>query len=485
MRKEFLRIARGRKIEQGEEILKDFWLTSYEGEVVEIVGNHIRELDCIVRILAGEENFSYADLFYEGNRLLSGKVKSPLEKIITLVSDRTEFVDQLSISENFICMSSKVGPLFVRSKENRTVLMSYLKEFHLSINPDLPVGALNRLQLFQLQLLKLYHQKKRGVLLNVNEYSLTEAEIEELFILINQLKEKGMTFFIVCYNPLPAQLELDHILIIKHACTVAEYEKQDCKDITQIESILGPRKLQEEFNATNPDAPVVFRLCNVKGENLWIDDFFLHKGEVSIINASSTEQKVELFHLLTGETFPLKGEILINGSSITGFSREKRIKAGLLCAENRFYEGFIFEKMTVLDNYIFQKGMRNKKLWWSFRHRKVLQQDLERTFGRGCASKKAYELSVYEQHKLKYMSYLLQRPNVLVCMDPFSSVDMETGHMAEIMLGRLAEMGTAILILCGNSGSFKESSVKEYRIDHDGFLTETETEEEENIDFWF
>ncbi len=118
MRSEYLRISNGKKIEKGVEILRDFWATAYEGEISEIVCSRIREIEYIGKLLSGFETFTSGNVYLKGKRLDDENFKKSMGASVMSVLECPEFINELSVADNYITVSERNFPVFVKEKLN-------------------------------------------------------------------------------------------------------------------------------------------------------------------------------------------------------------------------------------------------------------------------------------------------------------------------------------------------------------------------------
>ena len=76
-----------------------------------------------------------------------------------------------------------------------------------------------------------------------------------------------------------------------------------------------------------------------------------------------------------------------------------------------------------------------------------MQKEYEAELGPVINARNLYGLSKKELYTLVYYRYLISKPDVVVCVQPFSDLDMYLrGYVGELM-GRLHRNGIAVLVL--------------------------------------
>ncbi len=450
MRKEFLRISNGTKRNAETEQLHDFCLTAYEGEVTEIVGSRIHEMECLEALLSGREDFSSGTIFLRGERISTTGETRVLGKHLVPLADRNMLIEQLSIADNLFAIRKGCGPVFVKEKENRIYLERILEQFSLSIQPDQPILSLSQLQRYQLQLLKIYLTGAEAVLLDQRKMDLTNEEFFELYRLIHALKAKGVTFVALDYV-LPREWSMvDTLTVVRKAMTVVEYDRsssQRGKQQRAANRALSSVDAYEIRQTVDPAAPIALALEGLSTPKIASLDMTLRVGEIAVVFSTDHEVEQEFFRVLSGYQAPLGGRLCISGVPVRHEGHAARIEQGVLSAENWASDTYMFENLSAFDNYCLQKGLRVKRIWWHRRYRRVLREQLNRLLGHHAANRSIQELSPIEIQKLKFKSYQLAHPKVLLCLNPYSSVDIQMSMEVNQLLQELAETGIAVLLL--------------------------------------
>lgn len=477
MRKEYLRIANGTKRNADTEQLHDFCLTVYEGEVAEIVGSRIREVECLEALLSGQDDFSSGSIFFRGEKISVFGATKLLRGHFVELANCNELVEQISIADNVFSLRKEAGPLFVHEKENRMLLKQMLDRFLLTIDPDQETSSLSHLQRYQIRLLKLYLDGVEAVLLDQREMDLTNEEFLELYRLVHMLKHKGITFLVLDYV-LPREWNMvDTLTVVQNGSTVLEYDTNSSRYETQQQAAVRALSNHETCKALHPvrqDAPIVLQLDQLATEKISKIDMILHAGEIAAVFCTSHEVEMDFFQVLSGYKKPIAGRLLIDGVPASAENHAKRIRQGVLSVGNCSSESYIFETLSVFDNYCLQKGLRVKRIWWDSRYRRFLRNQLDRMFDRNISSKPMRALSPIEIQKLKFKSCLLTHPKILICLNPFSSVDIKMSLKANCLIQELADTGIAVLVLSQYHSTEGIPGIKGYTMSNHGLLFTSE-----------
>lgn len=479
MRREFLRIENGIKKGVHAEHLQDFQLVAYEGEVTLIVGHRMQELETISRLLQGKADLDYGTVFFYGKKVSTSGGLQFLQEQVVRLADNFELSEAHSIADNLFVLNGRTireEPFFVREKQNLENLQQLLQQFELDMSAHQLVRELNQLQRYQIRLLKLFWDDARAVLLDQRLLRLTDEELHELYRIIGLLKKKGMTFLVLDYRMPPFRNEIDAMVVVRDAFTCMQCDLHHLQEwkLRAFEAALEVKKRKDPFSPCAPDAPVVLEVRHVTAEKLDQLSLRLRRGEVAIVECQNHEVEQELYSLMTGELRPTSGSILMDGVPVKTEGREARIQRGVMGFDRTEYEDESFYNLTVFDNYVLKKGLKVKDIWLKPRYRHHIKRELDAMFGRRIADERLYNLDQAELQRLQFLSYQLAHPKVLVCLNPFSSVDMQTAHEAEASIQSIADLGIGVLILSRSHGFGGVGGATLYMLDKNGVLQRIE-----------
>lgn len=473
MRREFLRIRNGIKKGDHGEKLRDFEMTAYEGEITLILASRVLEMESLSALLSGNDDFSYGTVYYRGEKVsTSGKMRF-LQREIVRVGETSGLIERLSIADNLFVIhgeTSRRDPFFVPERKNAQALRELLERFGLTLQPNQKVARLSQLQRYQIHLLKLFCSGVQAVLLDQRLMHLTETEKRELYSLIRQLRNCGMTFIVLDYTP-PEELErADAILVVQQAVTRFACDTANMTPWRRemLMQALQPGRNRNLYTPCAPGAPVVLSLVNVGGPGIQNVSFQLHSGEVAFIESQSYELECVLYDILCGSVQPSRGEIRIAGKSSRASSCERRTREGVIGIDRVMAQTSEFYNLTVFDNYCMRKGQRIRELWWRIAYKRHIKRELDGMFGRKIADKPLYALTPPEQQRLQFYACMLARPKVFVCLNPFTNVDLETGQEAETLIQKTAALGIGVLVLSHGHRFDCTGGAVQYMLDEEG-----------------
>ena len=192
-------------------------------------------------------------------------------------------------------------------------------------------------------------------------------------------------------------------------------------------------------------APVVFQWKGYGEDAACKFSFDVHKGEclaVQIMDAGGME---ELRRILTGDILPESGEILLNGkkTEIPGNGR-------IAVIQERTTKTMIFPELDYMNNLCICLAEKVPSIWHDKRLRKSIRNEYSPILGRDVFEMPVEELSEKQKYQLVYTRVLLQKPEILLCIQPFSGADLAHRMFIWSMLEKFLDKGISVVILSLN-----------------------------------
>lgn len=125
-------------------------------------------------------------------------------------------------------------------------------------------------------------ENTRILIMDEPSAALTEAEIEDLFRFIRQLKQKGVGIVYISHRMDELRQIADRITVMRDGQYVASRKMSEVT-MDEIISMMVGRTIYEEPKATSqvaPDAPVVLEVKDLRSKDVRGVSFTLQKGEI-------------------------------------------------------------------------------------------------------------------------------------------------------------------------------------------------------------
>ena len=174
----------------------------------------------------------------------------------------------------------------------------------------------------------------------------------------------------------------------------------------------------------------------------------IYEGEFIVLLGKSGSGKSTLLNLISGIDAPSRGDILVNGQSLTGMSEDERTLF------RRRYIGFVFQSfnliptLTVKDNLSLPLELTGQL---DNDNRAKLVDMLEEL---GMAHRMDYypdRLSTGEQQRIAIARALIHNPSIILADEPTGNLDHDTGQDVLNLLDRLVRQAGRTMIMVTHS----------------------------------
>ena len=185
-------------------------------------------------------------------------------------------------------------------------------------------------------------------------------------------------------------------------------------------------------------------------EHVVLDDVNgeIHEGEFIVLLGKSGSGKSTLLNLVSGIDAPSRGDILVDGQSLTGMSEDERTLF------RRRQIGFVFQSfnliptLTVRDNLLLPLELTGRL---DDGNRTALEAMLEEL---GMAHRVDYypdRLSTGEQQRIAIARALVHNPSIILADEPTGNLDHDTGQDVLNLLDRLVRRSGRTMIMVTHS----------------------------------
>ncbi len=424
------------------------------GTVHALIGENGAGKSTLMKVLAGEHVPDSGELHFDGKKLNIQNPRDSLDAGISTVYQELNLVPEMTIAENMFLGSETLASnriLVDRASMNEET-DTYLKLIGLG---DYPAGTILRnLSVSQQQMVEIAKGLRRGsklIVLDEPTSAITETEVATLFKLINDLRDKGITFIYISHK-------LNEIFEISDDITVMRdgrwVETRATKDMTenQLISLMVGRELTEMFpkiKTTIGDIAFEAKGLTRKGvfENVSFD---VRHGEILGISGLMGAGRTEVARAIFGLDPLDSGEMNLLGLPYEVKAPFGAIERGLVyLPEDRKAIGLVLGR-SVLENLslasleMFTKfGLINVKY-----EREECETAVEKykvkTHSLDVAVK---NLSGGNQQKVVIGKWLMRPVKVLIVDEPTRGIDV--GAKAEIhrLISELANNGIAVIMI--------------------------------------
>ncbi len=289
--------------------LKDVSVAFRRGEVHAVVGENGAGKSTLMNVLAGELKPDSGEIKIDGRPIA---ITSPLvsQKLgIKVVYQELSLCPNLSAAENVMLPSAAArSPLsLVGRGEMRQAARKVLARLGSSgLDPATPVRKLSVAQAQLVEIARAISQQARVLVLDEPNSALSHRESENLFAIVRQLRDEGVTIIYISHHLNEVLGIADRITIMRDGRSIETMENVNLTEARLIAGMIGRDMGATPQHAVQPgaaadDRPVVLAVENlVSAPEIRRVSFQLRRGEILGIGGLPDSGKDELASALFG-----------------------------------------------------------------------------------------------------------------------------------------------------------------------------------------
>jgi ABC-type sugar transport system, ATPase component len=414
----------------GVKALDNISFKAYGGEILAFLGENGAGKSTLLKVLNGDYQPN------KGSYLLDGvekHFKSPHEAIasgISVIYQERQILMELSVAENIYLgrmPANKLGVINI-AKANK-MAQEIIEDFGLPIQASDKVKDLSIAYQQMVEIMKAYSRDNLKVIcFDEPTASLSEAEIESLFQVIDKLKKKGKIIIYVSHRMNEIQQITDKVCIFKDGRYVDTVVTKDTEEKDMIKMMVG-RDLGDVFNELDRDkeiGDVLLEVKDVSSDYVFENSFQLRKGEILGFSGLVGAGRTELMRAVIGADKLKTGEVYLEGKKITNNSPYEAMKNGIvLVPEDRKMQG-ILANLDVSDNINIALLDKNSSKLGIVDNKKEEEEAIKGIdlfkIKTPSMYKKIVELSGGNQQKCIVARWLATNPRVLILDEPTKGI---------------------------------------------------------------
>ena len=433
--------------------LREVSIDLQPGEILALMGENGAGKSTLLKVMSGVYCADQGHIALDG---VTRNFASPLDARragIRVVHQEPDIVPGTSVAENIF-----VGEL----PRNKARLVNWAKlnadaaellarfRFGRSIDPASPASDLTAAKRQMIEIMRSLRHGLKVLALDEPTSSLSEAEAEDLFGLVKQLRSDGVSILYVSHRMKEILGLSDRVAVLRDGALVGIRAAAEL-DQPQLISMMVGRTLDGGMRKTRQlDGAVVLEAKHLTSPDVKDISLTVRAGEVLGVAGLIGAGRTELAKTLFGALPHTAGKICIDGIELKISEPRDAVRAGLVYVpEERKADG-IFAERSVMENasiailrrispYRLIKKAEERKIVSDFAKRmRVKTPNLEQWIGK---------LSGGNQQKLMLARWLATAPRVLMLDEPTRGIDV--GAKADIyaLIDGLAKQGAAILLI--------------------------------------
>lgn len=436
----------------GVRALHDVSLELYPGEVTALIGENGAGKSTLVKTMTGIYQPDAGEIRINGRTVSLPTAISASEAGITAIHQETVLFDELSVAENIYlghAPKNRFG-LIDWGKMRREAQLT-LDAMAAGIDAAMPLKELGIAKKHLVAVARALSVDAQVVIMDEPTAALSQKEIEELYVLVDLLKQDGKAILFISHKFDEIYRIADRYAVFRDGEMVGKgFIKQTAQD--EIVRLMVGRSVDQIFPAR--EAVIGETVLEVSGLShpTEFDDvsFSLRKGEILGFYGLVGAGRSEVMQAVFGMTRPSGGTITLEGRTIAPRSPADAVEAGIVYVpEERGKQGVITGEPIFKNVSLPSLGKTGRNGFLRMAEEfKLARTYTERLDLRASSlSQNVSTLSGGNQQKVVIAKWLATLPKVIILDEPTKGIDIGSKAAVHQFMGELVALGLSVIMV--------------------------------------
>ena len=428
------------------------------GTVHALMGENGAGKSTLMKCLFGIYHMDEGEVFVDGEKVDIHNPDEALHKGLAMVHQELQPVPERTIAENMYLGRfplKSFGPIkVIDHKTMNEEAKKWLENVKMPFDPRKKLGHLSISQMQSIEIAKAVSQEAKLIILDEPTSSLTDNEVEALFRIVRDLRDRGVSFVFISHKMAELRQISDDITIMRDGCYVGTWEMKNISDDEIVRQMVGRDLTNIYPPLDNEPGDVLLEVNNFTSiyDNSFKNcSFKLRKGEILGFGGLVGAQRTELMEAIFGIRHIASGEVKLNGKKLDIKRPQDAINNGIgMITEDRRGSG-ILGCLSIADNvsiaslnHYLEAGIKlNKK-----KIEELVQDNVAKLSIKTPSSKTLIQaLSGGNQQKVIISRWLANNPDVLIMDEPTRGIDVGAKYEIYQIMIDLAKQGKGIIMI--------------------------------------
>lgn len=449
MKNEIFRMERVTYKENGITMLEDFNFNILEGETVGFIPINSFGMSSFLNLLQTNLPLEDGYIYYHEDTINSWKERKKGNNRITVIQDKSCLVEGMTVADNIFVLRRGFKKCIIQPSVLEKQLKPFLTDIDMHISANTYVEKLSAFERIIVELLKGIVAGHKLIVFSEISTLVSGKELAKLHHIIWHYAKQGYSFIYIG----------SHFEDLIQVCDRAVLMSNG-----RIEKVLQPREmyiknlitLTKEYDRMvrgylenkETTAALGNPVCEVYAEISSMRKplrFTVCQKECLVIQSLDNNSYREIMQMLGNDNGSPDFEIRINGKKEKIGSNRK-----IAVIQEQCTKTMLFGELSYIDNLCFNLDKRMHNVWMKGNIRRSIYQEYRQSLGKEVFATQVEALTEKQKYQLIYTRILLQKPQVVFCIQPFKGADVEHRMYIWELLEQLLEKGIAVVIIAVN-----------------------------------
>ncbi|WP_395451264.1 sugar ABC transporter ATP-binding protein [Aminobacter sp. UC22_36] len=425
------------------------------GEVHALMGENGAGKSTLMKILAGIYRRDAGEILLDGKSVEINSPRQAQDLGIGIIHQELNLMPHLTAAQNIFIGREprKAGGLLLDEARLNAKAAEIFASMHLKLDPRTPVGGLTIARQQMVEIAKALSYRSRVLIMDEPTAALNDAEIAELFAIIDRLKAEGVGIVYISHKMDELKRIADRVTVMRDSEYIGTVPAAETP-VDKIISMMVGRALTDE----RPDIPdhatseVVLEVKHLNRGTVIRDvSLSVRKGEILGFAGLMGAGRTEVARAVFGADRRDSGDIYMHGKKVDIRIPQDAVRAGIgYLSEDRKHFG-LATGMDVRNNVVLASlarftgsgGLLREAAMHDAAARYIDQLAIKTPSDR----QEVRLLSGGNQQKIVIAKWLLRDCEVLIFDEPTRGIDVGAKNEIYKLLNALAKQGRAIIVI--------------------------------------
>ena len=434
----------------GVKAVDDVSLSLKKGEVHALIGENGAGKSTLIKCIAGAITPEKGTISINGNKYHAMTPHLAKQNGIEVIYQEFNLVYPLSIAENIFLCQKTSDSFIVNDKDRYKMAADILKQMNIELDTRKPVKELSPAYQQVVEIAKAISRDVKILIMDEPTAPLTVSEVDTLFEIIHDLKEKGVTIIYISHRLEELFQVADRVTVMRDGKYIDTKEVKDTNR-KELISLMAGRTLNETFPSRQLDiGEEVLRVENLSGNGVEDINFNLCKGEILGFAGLVGAGRTELMQLIYGAASKDSGKVHVHKKLVNIKDPGTAIKHSIgLIPEDRKMQG-VFLRNTVKWNITINAIRRiSKNGIVDEKEEEKIAEEYQNKFQIKTPSldQITANLSGGNQQKVAIAKTMAANSEILIFDEPTRGIDVGAKQEIYKLMNELVESGHSIIMV--------------------------------------
>ena len=423
------------------------------GEVHALMGENGAGKSTLIKVLCGIHMRDSGTVELFGQEVNFHNIAESQEAGISVIHQELNMMNHLTVAQNmFIGREFKKGAL-IDDKAMEIEAQRLFDKMGVKIDPSVKLGSLTVGKQQMVEIAKAVSRECKLLVLDEPTAALTIPEVEELFKIMNELKDKGIGMIYISHRMDEITRISDRVTVMRDGeyvgtVNTADVTKDDIVKMMVGRVIMGEQK---PCSCVAEEAPVILEVKNLNaGKEVKNVSFTLRKGEILGFAGLMGAGRTEVARALYGADPKQTGEIYLNGKKVNIKTPKQAVKHGICyLSEDRKRYGLMLDKSVTentviasVDDFISAGIINDAKMRDSSAEKNALLRTKTPSM-----EQLLKNLSGGNQQKVIIARWLMKNSDIFIFDEPTRGIDIGAKSEIYSLMDELTKQGKSIIMI--------------------------------------